>query len=265
MKIGFIGTGNMGTALATAVAKSAPDTKLYFADFLKEKAEKTAKDLSGISSDNITLIKECDMVFLGVKPQVLPALLSEIAPFVKERKGELTLVTMAAGVKIGSLLSALGEETPVIRIMPNTPVMVGEGVIVYCSKNVSKEEEKIFASYLSSGGLVEKIEEEKIDAASALHGCGPAFAYLFVEALADGAVSCGLSREAALRFAAKTVKGAAEMVLETGKHPGELKDAVCSPGGSTIEGVRALEEGGFRGTTMDAVLASYEKTLALGK
>ena len=265
MKIGFIGTGNMGTALATAVAKSAPETELYFADFFKEKAEEVAKALSGKALDNASLIKTCDMVFLGVKPQVLPALLSEIAPLVKEREGNLTLVTMAAGVKIAALLSKLGEKTPVIRIMPNTPVMVGEGVIVYCSKNVSEDGEKAFAALLASGGLVEKIEEEKIDAASALHGCGPAFAYLFVEALADGAVSCGLSREAALRFAAKTVKGASEMILKTGKHPGELKDAVCSPGGSTIEGVRTLEEGGFRGIAMDAVLASYEKTLELGK
>jgi pyrroline-5-carboxylate reductase len=224
-----------------------------------------AKALSGKALDNASLIKKCDMVFLGVKPQVLPALLSEIAPLVKEREGNLTLITMAAGVKIAALLSKLGEKTPVIRIMPNTPVMVGEGVIVYCSENVSEDGEKAFAALLASGGLVEKIEEEKIDAASALHGCGPAFAYLFVEALADGAVSCGLSREAALRFASKTVKGASEMILKTGKHPGELKDAVCSPGGSTIEGVRTLEEGGFRGIAMDAVLASYEKTLELGK
>ncbi|MBR5295533.1 MAG: pyrroline-5-carboxylate reductase, partial [Clostridia bacterium] len=198
-------------------------------------------------------------------PQVLPSVLSEIAPFVKKREGNLTLVTMAAGVKIEAILSAVGNNVPVIRIMPNTPVFVGEGVIVYCSENVSSQGEADFASLLSEGGLVEKIEEGKIDAASALHGCGPAFAYLFIEALADGAVSCGLSREAALRFAAKTAKGAAEMVLQTGRHPGELKDAVCSPGGSTIEGVRTLEEGGFRGVTMDAVLASYKRTLELGK
>jgi pyrroline-5-carboxylate reductase len=112
---------------------------------------------------------------------------------------------------------------------------------------------------------VEKIDEGKIDAASALHGCGPAFVYLFVEALADGAVACGLTRDAALRFASQTVKGAAEMVLETGKHPGALKDAVTSPGGTTIEGVRVLEEQGFRGAAMDAVIAAYEKTVALGK
>ncbi|MBQ3075278.1 MAG: pyrroline-5-carboxylate reductase [Clostridia bacterium] len=265
MKIGFIGTGNMGTALATAVAKSEVRAELFFADFFAEKAKSLADALNGLCGDNLTLIEQCDMVFLGVKPQVLPELLAEIAPAVKGRKGALTLVTMAAGIPVSTIVKGIGEEVPVIRIMPNTPVMVGEGVIVYCTCGVSAETEEAFVKALSHGGLVEKIDESKIDAASALHGCGPAFVYLFVEALADGAVACGLPRDAALRFAAKTVKGAAEMVLETGKHPGALKDAVTSPGGTTIEGVRVLEEQGFRGAAMDAVIAAYEKTLELGK
>ncbi len=265
MKIGFIGTGNMGSALATSVSKAMKDAQLFFSDFAKEKAVSLAEKLSGKATDNLSMVKECDLVFLGVKPQGLPQLLSEISGEVKKREGSLTLVTMAAGVKTKALLSALGEDTPVIRIMPNTPVFVGEGVVAYCAKNVKKEIEEAFVSSLSAAGLVEKIEEEKIDAASALHGCGPAFAYLFVEALADGAVSCGLSRDAALRFAAQTVKGSAEMVLKTGTHPGALKDAVCSPGGTTIEGVRTLEEQGFRGAVMDAVIAAYDRTLELGK
>lgn len=265
MKIGFIGTGNMGTALATAVAKSDLETELYFADFFPEKAKALAETLGGISTDNLTLAETCDMVFLGVKPQVLPDLLAEISPVVKKRAEALTLVTMAAGVSIATVAKGIGEKTPVIRMMPNTPVAVGEGVIVYCTEAVSAEKETAFVKALSEAGLVEKIDESKIDAASALHGCGPAFVYLFIEALSDGAVACGLSRDAALRFAAKTVKGASEMVLETGTHPGALKDAVTSPGGTTIEGVRVLEEQGFRGAAMDAVIAAYEKTLALGK
>ena len=154
----------------------------------------------------------------------------------------------------------------VIRIMPNTPVSVGAGVILY-SVNAKVNENEIaeFCKALSAAGVVDPIPEDKIDAASALHGCGPAFVYLFIEALADGAVACGLSRDAALRFAAATVSGAGEMVLQGGKHPGELKDAVCSPGGTTIQGVRALEEGALRGTVMDAVIAAYERTLELGK
>ncbi len=265
MKIGFIGTGNMGAALATAVSQSGMEARLFFADFFAVKAERLAEELKGEAADNLTLIQQCDLVFLGVKPQVLPELLQEIKEGVRARKGALTLVTMAAGIPIATVLNGIGETVPVIRIMPNTPVMVGEGVIAYCTENVSAETEEVFVKALSKGGLLQKVDEGKIDAASALHGCGPAFVYLFIEALADGAVACGLPRDTALSFAAKTVKGAAEMVLETGKHPGALKDAVTSPGGTTIEGVRVLEEQGFRGAAMDAVIAAYEKTLALGK
>lgn len=265
MKIGFIGTGNMGSALAGAVAKSDIKTQILLADFDTKKALALAQRLGGEVKDNLKLIEECDFVFLGVKPQVLPALLCEIAPAVKKREGSLTLVTMAAGVKIDSLLSVLGENTPVIRIMPNTPVAVGKGVVAYCTANVSEEKEKAFVASLAKAGLVEKIDEGKIDAASALHGCGPAFVYLFIEALSDGAVLCGLPREQALRLAAMTAQGAAQMVLESGEHPGILKDRVCSPGGSTIEGVKKLEEMGLRAAAMDAVAASYKRTLELGK
>ncbi|MBR2615563.1 MAG: pyrroline-5-carboxylate reductase [Clostridia bacterium] len=265
MKIGMIGTGNMGSALANAIFQSGLSHRLYLSDFDTAKAEALAERLGGTVLDSETLCRECDMVFLGVKPQGLKALLSALAPTIRERGDALTLVSMAAGVSTASILETLGFEVPLIRIMPNTPVSVGAGVIVYCTVSVSEEVEKDFVATLRDAALVEKLPEEKIDAASALHGCGPAFVYLFVEALADGAVDCGLSRDAALRFAAGTVLGAGKMVLETEKHPGELKDAVCSPGGSTIEGVRALEENGFRGAVMYAVIAAYEKTLELGK
>ncbi len=265
MKVGFIGTGNMGGALAKAAAKSCLSPQIYLADFNAEKAAALAKEIGGKHENNETLCRECDVVFLGVKPQVLPQLLAEIAPWVKERGTDLTLVSMAAGVSTESILGVLGTGACLIRIMPNTPVSVGEGVIVYTCKNVSAEQEKAFLILMEQSGLVEKIEEAKIDAASALHGCGPAFVYLFIDALADGAVSCGLSRDAALRFAAATASGAAKMVLKTGQHPGELKDAVCSPGGSTIQGVRVLEEKGLRAAAMDAVAASYQRTLELGK
>ncbi|MBQ4037211.1 MAG: pyrroline-5-carboxylate reductase [Clostridia bacterium] len=265
MKIGFIGTGNMGAALARAAARAEGEKKFYLADFDAAKAASLAEELGGTVGDNLTLCRECDFVFLGVKPQVLPQLLAEIAPVAREREGKITFISMAAGVNTAAILATLGEGASLIRIMPNTPVLVGEGVIVYHAVNVSEEKEAAFCAMLSRAGLVERLEEGKIDAASALHGCGPAFVYLFIEALADGGVDCGLPRDKALRFAAQTVRGAAQMVLETGRHPGELKDAVCSPGGTTIEGVRALEEAGFRGAAMDAVLAAYEKTLALGK
>lgn len=264
MKIGFIGTGNMGSALAAAASKSSLSPEIFLADFDTHKAKALAEKLGAQVGDNLTLVRECDFVFLGVKPQVLPELLKEIAPVAEGRKG-LTLISMAAGISLEKLQKGLGYKVPLIRIMPNTPVLVEKGVIAYCGANITEETEKAFVAILEKAGLVEKLEEAKIDAASALHGCGPAFAYLFMEALADGAVSCGLPRDTALRFAAATVSGAAEMVLQTGRHPGELKDAVCSPGGTTIEGVRVLEEKGFRGAAMDAVVAAYQRTLELGK
>ena len=265
MKIGFIGTGNMGGALATAVSKVWDKSEILLADFFPEKAKELAEKLGAEAGSNAYLCENCELVFLGVKPQVLPSVLAEIAPVVKKRKGALTLVTMAAGIPMETVVRGIGEPVPVIRIMPNTPVSVGEGVVVYCTRDVAKDTEEAFQKALSQAGLVEKIDENKIDAASALHGCGPAFVYLFLEALADGAVSCGLPREVAVRFAAATAKGASQMVLETGEHPAALKDAVCSPGGTTIEGVRALEEAGFRGAAMDAVIAAYDRTLELKK
>ena len=264
MKIGFIGAGNMGSALAAAASKSSLTPEIYLADFDRNKAESVAAALGGKVGDNLTLVRECDFVFLGVKPQVLPEVMKEIAPEAAKRK-DLTVVSMAAGISLEKLQKGLGFDLPLIRIMPNTPVLVEKGVIAYCSVNLKAGAEEAFVSVLEKAGFVSKLEESKIDAASALHGCGPAFVYLFIEALADGAVSCGLPRDKALQFAAATVSGAAEMVLQTGKHPGELKDNVCSPGGTTIEGVRTLEENGFRGAAMDAVVAAYERTLELGK
>ena len=148
-------------------------------------------------------------------------------------------------------------------MMPNTPAAIGAGVVQYCGRGVTVEELDDFAALLSPAGLVDQVPEGLMDAASAVSGCGPAFAYLFLEALADGGVACGLPRDKAVAYAARMVEGAARMVLESGKHPGELKDAVCSPGGTTIQGVRALEERGFRAAAMDAVIAAYEKTLKL--
>ncbi len=266
MKIGFIGTGVMGSALAKAAAKAPLEKEIYLADANAKAAEALAEQIGATCSDSETICRECDLVFLGVKPQVLPAVLREIAPFVKERKQEsFALVSMAAGVSTETIASYLTPSAPIIRIMPNTPVLVEKGVVVYCTKSVDEALEQAFVKALSMAGVVEKIDEGKIDAASALHGCGPAFVFLFIEALSDGAVNCGLSRDAAIRFAAATVAGSGELVLQTGKHPAALKDGVCSPGGTTIEGVRALEEAGFRGAVMDAVVAAYEKTLALGK
>ncbi|MBR4288134.1 MAG: NAD(P)-binding domain-containing protein, partial [Clostridia bacterium] len=174
MKIGFIGTGNMGSALASAAAKSSLSPEIFLADFDLAKAKALAEKLGASVGDNISLVRECDFVFLGVKPQVLPELLQEIASAVAERKG-LTLVSMAAGISLEKLQKGLGYNIPLIRIMPNTPVLVEKGVIAYCGTNLTEETEKDFVSLLEKAGLLEKLEEGKSDAARALHGCGPAF------------------------------------------------------------------------------------------
>jgi pyrroline-5-carboxylate reductase len=160
----------------------------------------------------------------------------------------------------------VGDNIPVIRMMQNTPVSLGEGMMIYALSGAADEDDVAELKIaMACAGRLDAIAEDKIDAATAVMGCGPAFAYQFVEALADGGVACGLTRAQAQLYAAQMLAGAAQMVLQTGKHPGELKDAVCSPGGSTIEGVRALEQAGFRSAVMDAVIASYEKNKLLGK
>ena len=263
---GFIGAGNMGGALAQAVAKATAPKNITLADQCTEKAEALAKTLGCNTADTATVAKTCSYIFLGVKPQVMAAALSQIAPVLAAREDDFVLVSMAAGVAIADIRRMVGGDYPVIRIMPNIPASVGNGVILYdTTDNVTDAAENYFCESMRFSGLVDKLPEKLIDAGSALSGCGPAFVSLFVEALADGAVACGLPRDKALRYAAQTAKGAAAMLVEKDMHPAALKDAVCSPGGSTIAGVQALEEGGLRGVTMDAVTSAYHRTLELGK
>ena len=260
-KIGFIGTGTMGSAVATAVAGQGRE--LLLANRTPEKAQTLAQAIGGRVVKNPEAAGECDLLFLCVKPQMMAGVLEDIAPILAARDDRFVLVTMAAGLTCESIREMADGPYPVIRMMPNTPCSIGAGVIQYCAMGTTEEELAEFAALLKPAGLVDRVEERLIDAACAVSGCGPAFAYLFIEALADGAVACGLPRDKALAYAAQMVEGSARMVLESGKHPGVLKDAVCSPGGSTIQGVRALEEGGFRAAAMNAVIKSYEKTLQL--
>ena len=263
-KIGCIGCGNMGSVIAKTIYRNAPDSAFYLANRPEAQAEELSLLLPGSCvTDNIGAAGKCDLIVLGVKPQVMPSVLSEISPVLKERKGEFTLVTMAAGLSCENIREMADADCPVIRIMPNLPASVGCGVIMYCGYDVSEEVLSDFAGLLSGSGTVDRIDEKLIDAASAISGCGPAYAYMFIEALADGGVDCGLPRDKALAYAARTLEGAAALVRESGKHPGALKDAVCSPGGTTIEGVRALEERGFRAAAMNAVIAAYEKTIRM--
>ena len=262
-KIGFIGTGNMGSAIAAAVAGQGRE--LLLANRTPAKAQALAEKLGARVVKNPEAAGESDLLFLGVKPQMMADMLADIAPVLRSRETPFVLVTMAAGLTCESIREMVGGDYPVIRIMPNTPAAIGAGVVQYCGLGVSEETLEEFAALLAPAGLIDRVDEKLIDAACALSGCGPAYAYLFIEALADGAVACGLPRDKAVAYAAQMVAGSARMVLESGKHPGALKDAVCSPGGTTIQGVRTLEERGFRAAAMDAVIAAYEKTLSLAK
>ena len=263
---GFIGCGNMGGALVEAVAKVIPAEQILIFDQNTTKTAELSSRLGVQISTTEELIAACDYIFLGVKPQVFPNLFVEIAPMLAKRAQKPVLVSMAAGISISAVEAFAEVGCGVIRIMPNTPVSVGEGMILYASNSlVSAVQLHDFCGALSEAGTLDNLPEEKIDAASALSGCGPAFVYLFAEALADGAVACGLARDKANLYAAQTLKGAAELLLTSDKHPGELKDAVCSPGGTTIVGVQALESGAFRATAMDAVTSAYKRTLELKK
>ena len=263
---GFIGTGNMGGALARAAAKAMDPKRITLADQMAEKARALAEELGCGQANASQVAQGCGFIFLGVKPQVMDHMLGQIAPILAGRKDAFVLVSMAAGVAIQDIRRMAGGNYPVIRIMPNIPVSVGSGVILFDhTENVTSEAVEVFRQSMAHAGLVDPLPEKLIDAGSALSGCGPAFVSLFVEALADGAVACGLPRNQAMAYAAQTVAGTAQMLLQSQMHPGQLKDAVCSPGGTTIAGVAALEQGAFRASAMEAVAAAYAKTLELGK
>ena len=261
MKYGFIGCGNMGGAIARALSQS---TKEILVTDRSGKAKGLAEELGIGYTDSATIAASCDRIFLAVKPQMMAKVLAPLAEVLSRRKP--LIITMAAGIEIRQIEEMIGTSLPVIRIMPNTPVAVGKGMIVYChNEPVSSDTVNSFLADMRYAGRMDAIAENLIDAASALSGSGPAYLYVFLEAMADGAVACGLPRKKAMEYAAATMEGAALMYLSSGKHPGELKDAVCSPAGSTIEGIAKLENHGFRGAVIDCVTAAYEKNKKLGK
>jgi len=262
---GFIGCGNMGSALATAARKAVAGERILLANRTPDKARALAQRLGATVTDNVEAARRSDFLFLGVKPQMMAGMLAGIREALAAREAPCVLVTMAAGLSMAAIRELAGVSFPVIRVMPNTPAAIGKGVLLCCSDGVDDGRLAAFTEAMAGAGLLGFIDERQIDAASAISGCGPAFAAMLIEALADGGVACGLPRADAQRFAAQMLLGTAALALETGAHPGAMKDAVCSPGGSTIQGVRALEARGFRSAAMEAVIAAYDKTLELGK
>ncbi|MBR4291892.1 MAG: pyrroline-5-carboxylate reductase [Oscillospiraceae bacterium] len=257
MKYGFIGCGNMGGAIAKALASKGADLAVT------DRSGK-AKALGFPYTSAEDIAANAERIFLGVKPHMMKGVLEKLRPILQEKKP--LLITMAAGLAMEKIDEMAGGGFPVIRIMPNTPTAIGMGVIQYCANEVVGED--VLSDWLADMapcGLLDMLDESLIDAASALSGSGPAYMYVFMEALADGAVACGIPRQKAYEYAAMTMAGSAQMYLQTKQHPGALKDAVCSPGGSTIAGVKALEEGAFRASAINCVTATYKRNKELGK
>ena len=261
MKYGCIGCGNMGGAIARALSNSTTD--ILVTD-RSGKAYSLASELNIGYTDVADIAASCDRIFLGVKPHMMQGVLAPLKKVLSRRKP--LLITMAAGLEISQIEAFAGCRLPVIRIMPNTPTAIGKGVIQYCRNDLV--DDAVLSDWLADMapcGLLDNLDEHLIDAASAVSGSGPAYMYVFLEALADGAVACGVPRAKAYEYAAMTMIGSAEMYLKTKTHPGALKDAVCSPGGSTIAGLRAMEEGGFRSAAMEGVIATFKRNKELGK
>lgn len=260
MKYGFIGCGNMGGALIRAAAKTTKD--IMIADFDNEKAVELANELRLTVGDNKTIAAECDRIFLGVKPQVMTQMLDGIKDVLADKKP--TLISMAAGLTTAKIKEMAGE-MPVIRIMPNTPVSVGKGVVLYCANDVAQDVVNDFVKDMQYSGKLYLIDEGLMDAGCSVSGCGPAFMYTFASAIAKGGEQCGLSKSQAIEFAAATMAGAAQMLLTSDKTPEELTDAVCSKGGSTIEGVTVLKNSDFENIVCSCIKAAYKRNRELGK
>lgn len=274
-KIGIIGCGFMGSSIITAVAKEVSGKNIYLYDTSVEKTNELANKLEANAAKDIsTLLTECSYIFLAVKPNCIHSVVEQISSLAQGKPP--VIISIAAGVKLEKIRkqieSSAFETTPFfIRLMPNLPASVEQGMIALAveeenanNSNYSKHIDFV-KTILTYSGKVEQVSENLMDAVTAISGSGPAYAFMFIEALADAAVRLGFTRKQAYIYAAQTLKGSAEMVLSTGKLPAELKDAVCSPAGTTIEAVKVLEDKGFRSAIIEAASAACKKSAELGK
>ena len=264
MKLGFIGCGNMASAIMSGIISNGliQADEIIGADVFAPSKEK-AKETLGIqiAESNIEVVQKADAFVLSIKPQFYTQVIAEIKDYVKENQ---IIITLAPGKTLSWLEEQFGKSVKVVRTMPNTPAMVQEGMTAACaSTSVTTEELAYVCDILKAFGDVEVVPEKLMDAVVAVSGSSPAYVFMMIEAMADAAVAEGMPRNQAYKFAAKAVMGSAKMVLETGKHPGELKDMVCSPGGTTIEAVKVLEETGFKSALMQAMEVCAEKSRSL--
>lgn len=260
IKIGFIGCGNMAKAMIRGIlsAKAIDEKNIFASARRKEELEKVEK-IFGIktTTDNKEVVKNSDIIILSVKPNTYKSVMHEISAFCKNK----IIVSIAPGWTLKSMAEILGKDSKILRTMPNTPAMVGAGVTAICpNENINKEEYEILKQIFSTFGTVEEIEEKLFDVIVGISGSSPAYMYMFIEAMADAGVLCSMPRDKAYRIAAQSMIGSAKMVLESGKHPAELKDMVCSPGGTTIEGVAMLEKMQMRSAVIETVKAVVEKS-----
>ena len=262
-KIGFIGTGVMGGALARAVRKS--EKSVLLSNVPDSAARNLAAEIDCAAGTNKQVAGECEYIVLAVKPQIIREVLSEIAPVLKNRSDNFVIITIAAGVSVAVIRDEAGVNCPVIRLMPNTPVLVEKGVILCVFDSATESIKREFYRMFKAAGFCDEISERDIDAAGALTGCGPAFAYMTMNSLASGAIECGIEPEKAKKYAELTLLGAAQLAFSSGEDLEKLKEAVCSPKGTTVEGVGVLEDRNIRSAFSDAVKASYKRSLELGK
>jgi pyrroline-5-carboxylate reductase len=260
---GFVGAGKMATALIRGMIRDGTPPESISASDPDPRTRASLLAETGVPTfdSNAEVIRESDVVVLAVKPQIMASVLAEIRPVITAQH---LVVSVAAGVSLATLANGLGADRRIARAMPNTPALVGEGAAAYCLGPAAREgDDATVAGCLEAVGRSFRVPENLLDAVTGLSGSGPAFVYVMIEALADGGVRVGLPRDIALALAAQTVLGSAKMVLETGEHPGSLKDQVASPAGTTIAGLHALERGGIRAALMDAVAAAYARSVEL--
>ena len=265
-RVGFLGAGNIGDAIIKGMIQSGlvPKDAVFASDARPERLAQMVQQY-GIhgAADNVALVRACDVIVLAVKPQIIAAVLNEVGPAVDERK---LVISVAAGVATATLRTHLGRSARLIRVMPNTPALVLEGVTAIArAQGLAPGDLETAQELFGAVGRVVVLDEEAMDAVTGLSGSGPAYVAIVIESLADGGVKMGLDRATAMLLAAQTVLGSAKLVLETGVHPGQLKDMVASPGGTTIAGIAALEEGGVRRTFINAVERATLRSRELGQ